>query len=180
MRAIVIYGTRWGGTVNIAEKIGSVLTDEGYSVDVFDAKKNPQKVDQYDLFIIGSGIRADKWTREVLNFIEKNVNLLMSKKIALFVSCQMADGKKEAQDKAKEIYLERIASQYSLKPVSFGLFGGFLDFSKSHGLFVDILVRVNRNRLRKNGLDTKKVRDTRDWKIIEIWARQVAKTAFSK
>ena len=177
MRALVIYGTRWGGTVKIAEKIGSALNDEGYIADVFNAKKKPQNVDQYDLVIIGSGIRADKWTKEALNFIEKNIELLMTKKTALFVSCQMADGGKESQDKANKIYLERTAVQYGLKPVKFGLFGGFLDFSKSHGLFVDILVRVNRNSLRKNGLDTKKVRDTRDWNIIDAWTRQVAKTA---
>ena len=51
-----------------------------------------------------------------------------------------------------------------------------MDFSRSHGLFVDVIVRVNRKSLRKNGLDTSKVRDTRDWNVIEAWARKVAKT----
>jgi menaquinone-dependent protoporphyrinogen oxidase len=176
MNALVIYGTRWGGTVNVAEKIGQILKDEGYSVEVVDAKQSPQKVDAYDLVIVGSGIRADKWTKEALNFIEKNAALLRTKKTALFVSCQMADEGKEAQDKAKNRYLEKTAAQYGLKPVSFGFFGGFLDFSKSHGLFVDVLVRVNRKSLRKNGLDIGKVRDTRDWNVIEAWARKVAKT----
>lgn len=175
MKALVIYGTRWGGTLNVAEKIGQVIRDEGYSVDVVDAKQTPQNVGPYDLVIIGSGIRADKWTKETITFIEKNAELLRTKKTALFVSCQMADGGKEAQDKAKKLYLEKTAEQYGLKSVAFGFFGGFLDFSKSHGLFVDILVRVNRKSLCKNGLDTRKVRDTRDWTIIEAWAREVAK-----
>jgi menaquinone-dependent protoporphyrinogen IX oxidase len=176
MKALVIYGTRWGGTVNVAEKIGDSLKDEGYFVEVFNAKQSPQNVNSYDLVIIGSGIRADKWTKEILNFLGKNAGTLKTKKIALFVSCQMADDGKESQDKAKKLYLEKTAEQYRLKPVAFGLFGGFLDFSKSHGLFVDVLVRVNRKSLRKNGLDTRKVRDTRDWRIIEAWAREVAKT----
>lgn len=176
MKALVIYGTRWGGTVNVAEKIGQVLKDEGYSVDVVDAKQGPQNVDSYDLVIVGSGIRADKWTKETITFIKKNAELLMTKKTALFVSCQMVDGGKESQDKAKKLYLEKTVEQYGLKPIAFGFFGGFLDFSKSHGLLVDVLVRVNRKSLRKNGLDTSKVRDTRDWDIIETWARKVAKT----
>jgi menaquinone-dependent protoporphyrinogen oxidase len=175
MKVLVVYGTRWGGTVDIAEKIGQVIKDKGYSVDVVDAKKSLQRVDLYDLVIVGSGIRADKWTKETIAFLERNAELLVNKKTALFVSCQMADGGKEAQDKAKKLYLEKTAEQYGLKPVAFGFFGGFLDFSKSHGLFVDILIRVNRNSLRKNGLDTRKVRDTRDWKSIEAWAREVAK-----
>ncbi len=176
MKALVLYGSRWGGTVGVAKKIGQVLKEEGYSVDVVDAKQSPQNVDSYDLVIVGSGIRADKWTKETLNFMEKNAGYLRTKKTALFVSCQMADRNDEAREKAKNMYLEKTAEQYGLKPVEFGFFGGFLDFSKSHGLFVDVLVRVNRNSLRKNGLDTHKVRDTRDWTFIEAWARKVAKS----
>ena len=175
MKVLVVYGTRWGGTVNIAEKIAQTIRDEGCNVDVVNAKKNPPRVDLYDLIIVGSGIRADKWTKETIAFMEKNAELLATKKTALFVSCQMADGGKEAQDKAKKLYLEKTAELYGLKPVDFGFFGGFLDFSKSHGLFVDVLIRVNRNSLRRNGLDTTKVRDTRDWERIEVWAREVAK-----
>ena len=175
MKALVIYGTRWGGTTGIGEKIGDTLKKEGYVVDVLDSKHSPQSISLYDLVIVGSGIRADKWTKETLNFMEKNVKLLKTKRTAMFVSCQMADGKKESQEKAKKLYLEKTAEQFGLKPLAFGLFGGFLDFSKSHGLFVDVLVRVNRRSLRKNGLDTKKVRDTRDWNTIEVWTREVAK-----
>ncbi len=175
MNTLVVYGTRWGGTVSIAEEIGQVIKDEGCNVDVVDAKKSPPRVDLYDLIIVGSGIRADKWTKETIAFLEKNAELLASKKTALFVSCQMADGGNDTQDKAKKLYLEKTAKEYRLKPVALGFFGGFLDFSKSHGLFVDILIRVNRNSLRKNGLDTTRVRDTRDWPSIEAWAREVAK-----
>lgn len=178
MKALVIYGTRWGGTVNVAQKIGEALKNEGYFVEVIDAKQNPQDVESYDLVIVGSGMRADKWTKESINFLEKNAQVLRSKKTALFVSCQMADRtEQEVRDKAKKLYLEKTAEQYGLTPVACGFFGGFLDFSKSHGLIVDVLIRVNRKSLRKNGLDTQKVLDTRDWSIIEAWAREVAKKA---
>jgi menaquinone-dependent protoporphyrinogen IX oxidase len=178
MKALVIYGTRWGGTVNVAQKIGEVLKTEGCFVEVIDAKQSPENVDSYDLVIVGSGVRADKWTKESINFMKKNAELLRAKKTALFVSCQMADrNEQEVRDKAKKLYLEKTAEQYGLTPLAFGFFGGFLDFSKSHGLFVDVLIRVNRKSLRKNGLDTQKVLDTRDWSIIEAWAREVAKNA---
>lgn len=180
MKALVVFGTRWGGTVNVAEKIGQALKEEGCSVDIVNAKKNfCKELDSYELVIIGSGIRADKWTKEVTAFMEKNAPSLRTKKTALFVSCQMADGGKESQDKAKKVYLEKTAELYGLEPISFGLFGGFLDFSKSHGLLVDVIVRVNRKNLRKNGLDIRKVRDTRDWNAIENWARKVARISMN-
>jgi menaquinone-dependent protoporphyrinogen oxidase len=179
MNVLLIYGTRWGSTVEVAEKIGATLKDEGCTVDVVDAKRSPQNIDSYDLIIVGSGMRADKWTKETLDFLEKNAVSLRAKKTALFVSGQMADGGKESREKAKKLYLEKTAEQFGLKPIGLGLFGGFLDFSKSHGLFVDVLVRVNRKKLRKNGLDTTKVKDTRDWSSIDAWAHEIAKTAAS-
>ena len=179
MKALVVYGSRWGGTISVAEKIGQTLKTEGFNVKIFDAKQRPKNIDSYDLVIVGSGMRADKWTNEALIFLEKNSPTLKTKKTALFVSCQMADRvEPEVRDKAKNQYLEKTAEQYELKPIGYGFFGGFLDFHHSHGLIVDIMVRVNRKSLAKNGLDTTKVRDTRDWAAIEAWAREIAKNVF--
>lgn len=82
--------------------------------------------------IIGSGMRADKWTKETLVFIEKNATLLQNKKTALFVSCQMADREEpEIRDTAKKQYLQDTVEWYALKPIAYGFFGGFIDFSQS-------------------------------------------------
>ena len=181
MKALVIYGSRWGGTVAVAQKIGSVLAEEHYTVDIVNAKEKSPDLAVYDLVIVGSGIRADKWTKETLTFLEKNAKQLKDKKTALFVSCQMADRpEKEVYDKAKNQYLEETALRYGLQPISYGFFGGFMDFSQSHGLIVDIMIRVNRKSLRKNGLDTRKVHDTRNWSTITSWTRQTAKLAKQK
>jgi menaquinone-dependent protoporphyrinogen IX oxidase len=179
LKALIVYGTRWGGTTAIAEKISEILTQEGFNVEIANAKRRPNTIIQYDLIIIGSGIRADKWTKQAINFLEENAELLRAKKTALFVSCQMADREAEARDKARTLYLEKTAETYSFKPVSFGFFGGFLDFHKSHGLLVDIMVRVNRKSLRRNGLDISKTYDKRDWKSIEAWARELAEKCIS-
>jgi menaquinone-dependent protoporphyrinogen oxidase len=179
MKALIIYGSRWGGTVGVAEKIGEGLTKEGYQVDVVDAKKSPKTLDSYDLFVVGSGIRNNKWTNEAINFLQKNAKLLQQKKTALFVSCQMADRQETdpLRIQSKKQYLDDTAEQYGLKPIIFGFFGGFLDFHKSHGLIVDVMVLVNRKSLKRDGLDTRKIYDTRDWGNIEVWASQLAAVA---
>ena len=177
MNALLVYGTRWGGTEKVAQTIAKALRDEGIQVDVVDAKKAPQNIDTYDFFIVGSGMRADKWTKESLEFLEKNAVILKTKKTALFVSCSMVDRKDALREKAKTDYLDKTAEQYGLSPLSYGYFGGLMDFSYSHGLFVDFLVRFNRRKLRKGGLDTASVYDTRDWSAIEAWGHEVAKLA---
>ena len=104
---------------------------------------------------------------------------LKTKKTALFVSCSMADRKDAGYEKGKKRYLNDMRHSTCLTPLSYGYFGGLMDFSYSHGLFVDVLVRVNRRSLRKNGLDTAKVHDTRDWSAIEVWGHEVAKLALN-
>ena len=180
VKTLIIYGSRWGGTVLVAEKIRDTLKKQGYSADAIDAKKNFKTLSEYDLFIVGSGIRADKWTKETMQFLKRNAELLRTKKIAMFVSCLMAEKQDQAGNKAKKQYLENIAELYGLKPISFGYFGGFIDFRKSHGLIVDIMTRINRNSLRKNGLDTSKIHDTRNWSNIEAWTHELAKVSFDK
>lgn len=163
--------------MGVAEKIGEALRKAEYEVAVVDARKKPANADDFDLVVVGSGIRANRWTKEALNFLEENASVLRGKKTALFVSCQMADREKKAREKAKEAYLLNVSKRFGLCPVSFGFFGGFLDFKKSHGLLVDIIVRINGRNLRRNGLDTSKVYDTRDWATIEAWALEVAEAA---
>jgi menaquinone-dependent protoporphyrinogen IX oxidase len=86
MNALVVYGSRWGGTVAVAQKIAETLIEEGCRVNVVEARQELPNVAIYDLIIVGSGIRADKWTKETLRFLEKNMDLLITKKTALFVS----------------------------------------------------------------------------------------------
>ncbi len=179
MNVLILYGTRWGGTEKVAQTIGNALKEDGNSVDIIDAKKASGNIDAYDLVVVGSGLRADKWTKETLSFLENNAATLKTKKTALFVSCSMADRKDEGYNVGKKRYLDDTAAQYGLIPISYGYFGGLMDFSYSHGLLVDIIVRVNRRNLRKNGLNTAAVHDTRDWAAIEAWGRGLAKLASS-
>src|SRR4030042_5570452 len=83
LNVLVLYGTRWGGTEKVAQTIAKALKEEGNSVDVFDAKKSPQTIESYDLVIVGSGLRADKWTKGSLDFLEKNKAVLHTKNTAL-------------------------------------------------------------------------------------------------
>ena len=179
MKALVVYGTRWGGTVEVAQKIGDTLQQQGYAVTVADAKTPPQSVDAYDLVVVGSGMRADKWTKESIQFLQKNAQALRQKKTALFVSCQIADRKDgdPIKEKAKNKYLQGTAQEAGLQPIAYGFFGGYMDFNQSHGLIVDVMMKVNRKKLERGGLDQSRNLDTRNWAEIEAWTRQIAALA---
>ncbi len=173
MKALVVYGTRWGGTAGVAERIGDTLRREDYTVEVVDAKDRPPSPDAYDLVIVGSGISAGRWTKEATRYLKKNSVSLRERRTALFVSCG-AGGDEELREQGRQDFLVRVAEKNGLSPVIFGLFGGLYDFTKSHGLFGNIMLNVAKKELQEKGVDTSKPYDFRDWTQIEAWTREIA------
>jgi menaquinone-dependent protoporphyrinogen oxidase len=178
MKALVVYGTRWGGTVGVAERIADGLKKAGWAVDIADARGKVPRVEGYDWVVVGSGVRADQWTKETFTFLEKNAGKLRGKKTALFVSCSMAEREeKDVREAARETYLPKVAERFGLKPVAYGFFGGYMNMKQSHGFLADLVVKVNWRNLSRHGLNTTGVTDNRDWAAIETWTAEIAKTA---
>jgi menaquinone-dependent protoporphyrinogen IX oxidase len=95
MKALVVYGTRYGTAEEIAQEIARIIREEGTEVDLKDAKDSKKlDVTPYDLIIIGSGIKMGKWTKQSLKFLKKNKDILKDRKVALFVSCGAANEEK--------------------------------------------------------------------------------------
>ncbi len=173
MSALVVFGTRYGSTAKIAEEIGAVLSDEGFKVRVVNAAKDTiSDISEFDVVIVGSGIKMGKWTKETLNFLKKFEADLSQKKVALFVSCGYSR-EPDKVDEARKNFLIKVADRYpSIKPVSLGLFGGVFAFHR-YGFAERLLFRSIKKELEKQGIETKKPYDFRDWETIREWTRSV-------
>jgi len=87
-KALIVYGTRYGATASTSEEIARILRQEGLEVRVVDAKKERVRdIAEYDLVIVGSGIKMDRWYSEPKEFLNNFQKELAKKKVALFVSC---------------------------------------------------------------------------------------------
>jgi menaquinone-dependent protoporphyrinogen oxidase len=186
-KALIVYGTRYGTTAETSQVIAETLRQEGFEVEVVDAKKDKvQSVNAYDLVIVGSGIQMGKWTSEPESFLRKYQKELSRKKVALFVSCGSANPLSEGEQKKKEMdegkrkYLDEKATKYNLKPVASGFFGGCYDFNKMPWFLRKTLSSI-KPKLEGAGYKESKtgVYDLRDLKEIRNWAKAVAKTASS-
>lgn len=177
MKALVVYGTRYGTATEIAEEIAHVLNEEGVKVDLKDARKlKNYDITPYELVIVGSGIKIGKWTKGSLKFLKDNKESLKDKKVALFVTCGAANIP-ETIAEGQEKYLDDIAKKYLLnKPVSMGLFGSVYDPDANHGLLYKMANKfMIQKELEKQGKDITKHHDYRDWDGIRAWTRNLAK-----
>ena len=182
MKALVVYGTRYGSTADTSKIIRDVLSQEGFEVSLFDLKKKKIKdISEYNLVVVGSGIRIGKWTKEPEKFLEKFQRELSKKKVAIFVCCGSANPLSDGEEKLKEMeeakrkYLEEKAEKYGLDPISLGFFGGAYNFNKMSLFFRKTLSSI-KSQLEEAGYkETKEdYYDLRNLDEIRKWTKNVA------
>ncbi len=172
-QALIAYGTRYGSTAEVAERIGEALSEKGLTVTVLNTKEEsaPTNLIDFDLVIVGSGILAGRWTKEPIEFLKENKSVLADKDVALFVVCAYAANPK-TRDDAFQNYLVDVGRDLdSITPISLGFFGGVIDFSK-----YNFAVRALMKRMVKSTTGDEEVSefmDLRDWEKIESWAKSL-------
>jgi len=179
LKALIVYGTRWGSTADIAKKIGDTFKNNAITAEITDVKNELPKVEPYDIVVIGSGISMGKWTKETLAFLKNNSAGLRNKKVALFVSCGLVLRDGGIQKTQKE-YLIKVSNEFGLKPMEYGAFGGYIDFNGDYGLLASLFVKSSKSKCQKRGIDTAKPYDFRNWTEIANWAEKVAFLAQDK
>jgi len=179
MKSLIVYGTRYGATAGTSEEIARVLRDEGFDVRVVNAKE--EKVDdisEYELIIVGRGMKIDRWTKEPEKFLKKFRKELVKKKVAIFVSSGVQaiyehEGKTDSMERAWRKYLEEKAEKYSLNPIAMAIFGGVLNFNKMSWMTRKTVGQLWR-KFEEAGFEKKDgIYDTRDWEALRNWTKEL-------
>lgn len=179
---LIVYGTSFGATKEASEEIARILTEENFNIKSVNAQEEKIKdISEYKFVIVGSSLANCKWNSQAENFLKKFQKELEHKDLALFVSSVKTiaerEGNTEEIAKIHKIALEDKISQYGLKPITTGLFGGILDYNKMGFLTRKAMEVAFKPRLQSNGFKEIQpgVYDLRDWDEIRNWARELAK-----
>ena len=185
MNTLIIYGTRYGATAGTSKEIAKLLRSLNFEVRVVNAKEETvDNISKYELIIVGSGIKIDRWTKEAEKFLKSFKKELTKKKVALFFSSGIKaiydyEGKTDSIKRAKRKYLEEKAKKYSLHPVTTAIFGGVLNFGKM-GLMARKTIGQLWRKFEEAGFERKEdIYDTRNWEVITNWTKELAKTVQS-
>jgi menaquinone-dependent protoporphyrinogen oxidase len=183
LRVLIAYGTRYGATAGTSEEIGRILREKGFDVKIVNVREEKVKdVSEYDLIVVGSGMRMGKWTGEAEDFLKKFRKELEQKKLAIFVSTMKTvserEGKRDDVAEMRKVALEDKVAQYNLHPIALGFFGGVLDFNKM-GFFFRRTMGFLKPQLQKDGFKETQpdLYDLRDWDEIRGWAAELAEKA---
>ncbi|MHA1145884.1 MAG: flavodoxin domain-containing protein [Candidatus Helarchaeota archaeon] len=133
-KVLIVFGTRYGGTALIIQKIVKLLEQAGIESNVVDLrsikKKNWPSIGEHDAVLVGSGISMGRWVGAPKKFLKKNRDLLNKEDVifGIFVSSGTAIDKYE---EAREKYLVKFAEKNELKPDIFDTFGAIYDLSET-------------------------------------------------
>ena len=133
MKALILYGTRYGFTGKTARVIESVLSEKGVKVDVIENKAPRgigKELNTYDLVVVGSSIVAGMWKSGAKAFLKKYGGKI--KNLYLFVTaagCLNAVeskeiSKEEAVKSATERYINPLTEKYGLTVGASAVLGG--------------------------------------------------------
>jgi menaquinone-dependent protoporphyrinogen oxidase len=164
VKVLVAYGTKYGATAEIAEKIGEVLRKQGLEADITPAKRAGSPV-EYAAAVIGSAVYIGGWRKEVSGYLKANESLLASRPVWIFSSGPTGEG--DAVElmsgwtvpKGLKPVIDRI------KPRDIAVFHGLVDLSRLKSLDKWMINRVK-----------SPIGDFRNWEAIGAWAEGIATT----
>lgn len=133
MKTIILFTSHHGTTRKLTNQLSQ---DLGLNdIDIIDFKSNKHiDLSPYELVIIGSSIHVGKIPPDFSKFLYKNIDMLLAKKIALFM-CAME--KPEIQTEEFENNFPKELRYHSLAN---GLFGGEYLFEKMN-FFEKIIIK---------------------------------------
>jgi menaquinone-dependent protoporphyrinogen oxidase len=173
-KVLICYGTRYGSTTEIVQEMSKTARELGVQVDVVNLEKGtpfPQP-EEYDLVIIGSGIRTGQWKKEPLEFIEQKLESLSKTKVALFVVSGYA-GNPDKVAEAQAEYLDSMHEKYpGLYPISTALIGGVFEFKKYNLVIRALVKNIVKNQISPGEEIPEKI-DFRDWDMTRYWIKEL-------
>lgn len=180
--ALIAYGSRFGCTEEVTQKIAEILQEKGITTQVVNLQETKEKEwpspKEFDGVLIGSGIKIMKWTKEPRSFLEKHGEEFSRREnvLGLFVCCLSAATDKEY---ARKEYLEKIMEKMGVTADICDAFGGVLDFSESSRMgFLDKkMLKTAAKGIQKDmslEIDENGKNDLRDWDQIQDFAKRFA------
>jgi len=134
LKSLILFTSSHGTT----EKATLLLKENlKGGAEVINLKKNPHlDMSCYDLIVIGSSIHVGNIAKRMKNFMQKNLSILKSKKLGLFLCCMQED------DEAREQFETAFSKELREASISNGLFGGEFLFEKMNFIQRAMLKKV--------------------------------------
>jgi len=158
MTVLVAYASKHDATAEIAEAIGSTLTDRGLEA-IVSAVEQVEDLDGADAVVLGSAVYMGKWLEAARDFVDVQATELAGRPVWLFSSGPIGDPPRPAAEDA--VNVEEIVERTQ---------------AREHRVFAGRLERARLGFAARAVMTAFRAAegDFRDWDEIAVWAESIA------
>jgi len=177
-KVLIAYGTRFGSTKEVAEKMRKILEKVGLITDLVDLQEVTESdwpsIKDYNGVLLGSSIKFGKWMKEPTSFLTKNSEFFKGKLPFGIYVCSAFAADPEKRPEMKEEYIGQKITDLSINVSLYDAFGGVIDLTSATKLgwvdkkIVGVMAK-NDPTISKNERN-----DLRDWDQITAFGEKFA------
>lgn len=161
---LVTYGSKFGSTAEIAEKIAEVLRTRGLNVSIMPAS-TVSNLTAFNAVVLGSAVYTGHWIKEAIDFLVSHEDSLSTRPVWFFSSGPTGQGDPVERLNGWRFPEAQLDIADRIRPQGTVVFHGKMD--------IDKLNFGERLMIRAVGSPTG---DFRDWAAITAWAEEIATT----
>jgi menaquinone-dependent protoporphyrinogen oxidase len=171
-RILFAYSTTDGHTARICQRLGELLAARSHAVSVAPlATVEDRDLAACDKIVIGASIRYGRHSQALLDFIERNENLL-NRKPSAFFSVSVVARKPDKNQPHTNPYVRKLLGRIAWRPRDVGVFAGKIDYPR-YG-FIDRTIIRFIMLLTGGPTDPSAVVEFTDWSAVEAFAGRIA------
>ena len=146
METLIAYGTKYGATEKAAKILAEKIQGPVTLMNLMEKKQKTMDLTKFDVIAVGGSIYAGRIQKEVQDFCSENEELLLTKRLGLFLCCGNED---LVEDQLATSFSNKLLDQTAAK----SHFGYEFDFEKM-GFFAKLIVKkiskVNESKFQIN------------------------------
>jgi menaquinone-dependent protoporphyrinogen oxidase len=171
-QVLIVYGSTYGQTAKIAERLQQLLASRGAFVATFRGDKLPAtlRLEDYDAILVGASLIRGQYQKYIEQFVIKHRRELQRVTTAFFAVSGSAAGTASEQQIAFDC-MKAFCMKTGWVPTLSASFGGAMSFTKYNVLLRWLMKRISQ---KKGGpVDTSRDHELTNWAQVEEFAREL-------
>jgi menaquinone-dependent protoporphyrinogen oxidase len=172
-RILIVYSTTDGHTREICNRLRGVIEQQAHQVTLVPVADAPDAdLGSCDKIVVGASIRYGKHRPEVVEFIERNAQLL-NRKASAFFSVSVVARKPDKNQPHTNPYVRKLLRKIAWRPREVAVFAGKIDYPRYS--VPDRMIIRGIMWLTGGPTDPKAVVEFTDWRQVEAFGGVIAR-----
>jgi menaquinone-dependent protoporphyrinogen oxidase len=173
-RILAVYGTSYGQTERVIQRMARVLMATGHTVSILRGGQSPTgpAMAGFDAYLIAASVLLGRHQRYMRDLVRAHAHLLNATASAFVSVCGAAGGHSPPEQQQAQAYIDRFLRETGWQPRRTTSVGGAIAYTRYGPITRWVIKQISR---RKGGpTDTSRDHESTDWAAVDDFACRFA------